>query len=430
MSGVKVDPHIQERFHDCIHCGFCLSQCPTYDIFGDENDSPRGRIYLMKSMADGRLATSQTVAEHLKRCLDCRACETACPSGVRYGSLIESLRPQVVEQTETGETFAAKVLKWMIFQVFPDPGRLGGMLKVAQFAETIGLRRFVAESGLLKVLPREFAMLNDMLPPVQERDGPLPEHLAPANGDIRARVGFFAGCVGECVFGQVNRASIRVLVRNGCEVFCPSSQNCCGAIDHHGGRDEEARRRARKNIRAFLSIDPPLDAIVTSIAGCGMMLKEYGELFSDDDVWHERAEVFSGKMRDITEFLVDLPLIKPAGRLDVRLTYHDPCHLAHGQQIRSQPREILRAIDGVELVEMADSDRCCGAAGTYSLLQPELSAQLANRKLANIERTGVQTVATCNTGCAMQILQHAKRLGQSYAVVHPVELLDQAYRVG
>ena len=382
MADLALESHIADRFFDCVHCGLCLAQCPTYSELGNENDSPRGRIYLMKSLAEGRIEPSERVLGHLSLCLDCRACETACPSGVRYGSLIESMRGRLAEQGLTPpRNWAERFLQRFMFDIFPYPEKLNLFIWLAKMGQAIGFNDFLHSSGLAKLLPGPLARMEAMLPPDIETCEPLPLHTRPA-GAVRARVAMFRGCVSESVFGPSNRAMWRVLLANDCEVFVPHGQTCCGAIHHHGGRADDAKAMAKANIEAFESLGPEIDAYVTNVAGCGTMLKEYEELLHDEPAWAERTRRFVAKMKDISEFLVALPLKPPEHPLNIRVTYHEACHLAHGQGIRQQPRAILRAIPGLELVELPESDWCCGAAGTYNLMQPEMSGRLAERQAA------------------------------------------------
>jgi glycolate oxidase iron-sulfur subunit len=455
MPDLQLNERIADRFLDCVHCGLCLAQCPTYSELGDENDSPRGRIYLMRHLSEGRLEPTERVLGHLDLCLDCRACETACPSGVRYGSLIETMRGRLAEQgigvKKNG--WADRFLAMFMFNVFPYPKKLNRWLWLARLGQAVGFNTFLRESGLIRLLPATVARMEAMLPPHIEACDPLPAYARP-DGPVRARVAMFRGCVSESIFGPSNRAMLRVLLANGCEVFIPDSQVCCGAIHHHGGRHGEAQEMARANIRAFEALESPveadrqpargsdggttparrrrhtlddIDAIVTNVAGCGTMLKEYNELLHYDPAYSARAERFVSKMKDINEFLADLPLKPPTRPVRLRVTYHEACHLCHGQQIRSQPRALLKAIPGLELVELAESDWCCGAAGTYNLTQPEMSERLAERKLRNVDRTGAEVLATANAGCLMQLLQHVRSSGRSIRVMHPIDLLDAAY---
>ncbi|MEP0841897.1 MAG: 4Fe-4S dicluster domain-containing protein [Phycisphaerae bacterium] len=428
MYDVKLEPRISERFFDCVHCGLCLGQCPTYAQTGDENDSPRGRIYLMRRLHEGHIQPGDRVLRHLSLCLDCRACETACPSGVRYGSLIEAMRGRfaVAGLGKPARNWADRLLDRFMYDVFPYPRKLNRWLWLARLGQAIGFNEFLRASGLIHLLPGPLAKMEAMLPPDLVRCEPLPAHARPP-GKVRARVALFRGCVSESIFGPTNRATWRVLLANDCEVFVPDSQGCCGAIHHHGGRHREAQEMAKANIAAFEALGPDVDAYVTNVAGCGTMLKEYEELLHDDTAWAERARRFVGKMKDINEFLAALPLKPPTRPLPMKVTYHEACHLCHGQQIRAQPRALLKAIPGLELIELPESDWCCGAAGTYNLTEPEMSAKLAERKLANVDSTGAEVVATANAGCLMQLLQHVRASGRRVRVVHPIDLLDAAY---
>jgi len=426
MPNLQLEERISERFFDCVHCGLCLSQCPTYSELGDENDSPRGRIYLMRSLSEGRLQPSARVLEHLDLCLDCRACESACPSGVRYGSLIESMRGQLQDAgIIPAKTWAERLLDKFMFNIFPHPKKLSRWLWLARLGQAIGMNEFLHQSGLADLLPGPLAKMEAMLPPHIEPCDPMPQHTMPS-GKVRARVALFRGCVSESIFGPTNRATLRVLLANDCEVFVPDAQGCCGAIHHHGGRHHDAEQMAKDNIDAFEALGD-IDAVVTNVAGCGTMLKDYGELLYHDPVYAERARRFVAKMKDINEFLAALPIYPPTHPILAKVTYHEACHLCHGQQIRKQPRTLLQAIPGLDLVELAESEWCCGAAGTYNLTQPEMSARLAQRKLANIDETGADIVATANTGCLMQLMQHARAGSKPYRIVHPIDLLDVAY---
>lgn len=428
MPDLQLQERVTQRFFDCVHCGLCLGQCPTYSELGNENDSPRGRIYLMRKLVDGRLEPSPRVLKHLALCLDCRACESACPSGVHYGLLIESMRNRLIEQGMVPpKRWSDKLLEKFMFDYFPYPEKLGRWLVLARMGQAIGLNAFLHSSGLVKLLPPTLAKMESMLPPHIETAGALPVHAKPA-GAARARVAIFRGCISEAIFGPSNHAMWRVLLANDCEVFVPQGQGCCGAIHHHGGKQEDSRAMARANIDAFLGLGEQVDAFVTNVAGCGAMLKEYIELLHDDPVYRERAEQFVAKTKDISEFLAALPLKPPQHELRCRVTYHEACHLAHAQQIRVQPRAMLKAIPGLELVELPESDWCCGAAGTYNLAQPEMSTRLAERKLANIDKTGAEIVATANVGCLMQLMQHARTTGRKQRIMHPIDLLDMAYR--
>lgn len=418
--GAEID---YEYFLDCVHCGLCTASCPTYVELGDENDSPRGRIYLMRAVADGRLELTPDVRRHLDLCLDCRACESACPSGVQYGKLIEPFRV-AMEQTSGEER---KTDDWfhrhILFGLFPYPDRLRKTLWPARIAQALRLDRVLESTGLLRLLPPRLQRLTTMLPPLEKDPGPLPEVL-PAKGTRRARVALFTGCVADALFRPTHWATARVLQENGCEVVTPRSQACCGAIHFHAGASEPARQLADANVAAFSASD--VDAVLVNVAGCGAMLKDYGHHWSDAQ--QTAREQLAHKIKDVSEFLDELGLIPPRGEIRTTATYHDACHLAHAQKVREQPRRLLRQVPGLELRELPESELCCGAAGTYNLTEPEMSQRLARRKLDNILRTGARVVVTANAGCLLQIAAEARRRGEMLKIVHPMDVLDRSYR--
>jgi glycolate oxidase iron-sulfur subunit len=399
-----------DKFLDCVHCGLCLQACPTYIELGTEMDSPRGRIYLMKGLEEGVVPMTPDIARHLDLCLGCRACETACPSGVHYGQLIESARSFVEEQHR--RPLFDRIRRRMITLLFPRPQLLRTLLMPLRLLELMGVLDAVRRvSSVAAILPR------------LRWWGPLPPVVS-ADGTEKQRVGLVAGCVAQVLFAETNRATARVLARNGCSVFTPARQTCCGALYLHAGARGEALECARRNIDAFPS---ELSAILVNAAGCGAILKEYGTLLADDPAYAARAQAFSAKVRDITEFLAALPVTPPRGALHMRVTYHDACHLAHGQGVRDAPRQLLQQIPGLELVELAESDTCCGSAGSYNLTEPEMARRLGDRKAANIRGTTATCVAAANPGCVMQIQTSLRRAGIEATVLHPVELLDRAY---
>ena len=411
------------HYQQCIHCGLCTASCPTYVETGDENDSPRGRIYLMRAVADGRIGASPEVRHHLDLCLDCRACETACPSGVKYGQIIEpfkvALHASAPPEDRTG------MLQTLILRhLFPYASRVKVALAPARILQKWGVLNVVEKVGLTKLLPPTLRRLQEMLPTLTGSGSRLPTILPPV-GPKRARVALFLGCVADAMFPRTNEATARVLQANGCEVVVPKGQVCCGAIHYHSGSEAPALDFARKNISTF---DPDrFDAIIVNAAGCGAMLKDYAHLLPSGD--QEAAHKFVGKVRDISEFLVELGPIAPKYPLPfAKVTYHDPCHLCHGQQVRTQPRQLLSLIPGLELVPLDESELCCGAAGTYNLTQPEMSARLGRRKMDRIKSTGAPVVATGNVGCILQIARQIKEAGSPIKVVHPIDLLDMAYR--
>jgi glycolate oxidase iron-sulfur subunit len=410
------------NFQECVHCGLCTASCPTYVETSNENDSPRGRIYLMRAVTDGRLSMGPDVRRHLELCLDCRACESACPSGVRYGTLIEPFKIALQKDAAAGVR-ASLLQRIILHHLFPYPGRVKAALAPARLLQRLGLMDLAEKSGLTRLLPPTLRRMSAMLPRLSGPRIRLPEVLPPI-GPKRARVALFLGCVADAMFPDTNAATARVLQQNGCEVVIPYAQVCCGAIHYHSGVEAPALQLARQNIKTFDA--KQFDAIIVNAAGCGAMLKDYAHLLGGSD--HERARAFVARVKDISEFLVDLGPIPPACPVPVKAVYHDPCHLCHAQQIRTQPRQLLSMIPGLELIPLEESELCCGAAGTYNLTQPEMSERLGRRKLEHILATGASVVATGNVGCILQIARKIKEEGASIEVVHPLDLLDRAYR--
>ncbi len=406
-------------YQQCVHCGLCTASCPTYVELGDENDGPRGRIYLMRTVADGRIPASEVVRRHVGLCLDCRACESACPSGVQYGKIVEPFKVALAQSAEKADR-PSLIQRIILEHLFPYANRVKLALEPARFFQRWGVLDWFDKVGLTSLLPPTLRKLHAMLPRLADRPAPpLPEVMPPV-GAKRARVALFLGCVADAMFPETNAATARVLRHNGCEVVVPPGQGCCGAIHYHSGIEGPALELARANLEAF---DPDqFDAIIVNAAGCGAMLKDYGHLLHE-----ERAESFVAKVRDVSEFLVELGAIRPTHEVPLKLTYHDACHLCHGQQVRSQPRQLLAMIPGVELLPLEESELCCGAAGTYNLTQPEMSERLGRRKLDRIEATGAEAVAVGNVGCILQIARQVKERGCPIEVAHPVDLLDRAY---
>ena len=421
--GAKID---YELLLDCVHCGLCTASCPTYVETGNENDSPRGRIYLMRGVRDGRLELGHEVRRHLELCLDCRACETACPSGVQYGKLIEPFRVGMEQQAAAGGAKPKTddwFYKYILFGLFPYPDKLRQSLRPARIAQKLGLDRLLINTGLWRLLPSRLGRLVTMLPRLEKPLPPLPEFMA-AKGRRRGRVALFTGCVGDVLFRQTNWATARVLQENGCDVLVPQNQACCGAIHFHAGEEAPAREMADTNAAVF---DPSgVDAIIVNVAGCGSMLKDYGHHWHDSRQRHR--EHFASKVRDCSEFLDQLGLIPPTGEIRLTATYHDACHLVHAQKVREQPRNLLRKIPGLKLVELPESELCCGAAGTYNLTEPEMAERLGRRKLNNIRSTGARLVITANAGCLLQIGREARMQGEKLKIMHPMEVLDLSYR--
>src|SRR5215510_9828537 len=418
--------HDVEGVNRCVHCGLCLPYCPTFSILGTEMDSPRGRIFIVKSLAEGRLKLGDATVSHLDLCLGCRACETVCPSGVPYGQLIEAARAEIERQRPGGPL--RRLFRWLNFGLLlPHPRLLSLAAAGLRFYQASGLQRLVRATGLLKLLPsplKDWEPLLPALPPASER-APLPE-LTHAEGAFRARVGMLTGCIQQVAFGSQNRATARVLAKNGCEVVAPRAQTCCGALHAHAGEHDLAVDLAKRTIEAFEAAK--VDAVIVNTSGCGAHMKAYGTLLAGDPAWRDRAARFAARVRDVSEFLAAEPLRGPLGPVRRTVTYHDPCHVAHGQKIRREPRALLAQIPELTVVELPEADWCCGSAGTYNLVQPEMARRLQDRKIAHIRETGADAVVTANPGCIIQIVQGLEAAGAHVQVLHLAEVLDEAYR--
>ncbi|QDU60082.1 Lactate utilization protein A [Planctomycetes bacterium Pan216] len=416
-----------ERFLDCVHCGLCTSSCPTYLELGTEMDSPRGRIHLMRAVTDGRLPLDNDVKRHLDLCLDCRSCETACPSGVQYGRIIEPFRLAMEKQSPAPKS-RDWFHRWILFGILADATRTRWALAPVRLMQWLGLDRLLDRSGLVRFLPGKLQRMHRMLPRLEPRGPELPERLA-AIGPKRATVALSTGCVADAVFHHVHWATIRVLRENGCDVLIPRSQTCCGAIHFHAGAEEPAIERAKTNLAAFPLEE--LDAVIVNVAGCGAMLKEYGHL-PVNAATKERLQLFASKVRDIHEFLVDLGPIAPKGELNWRVAYHDACHLCHAQKITEQPRELLRLIPGLELVAHEEPTICCGAAGSYNLVEAEMAERLVARKADHLLAVEPDAIAIPNAGCLLHMGRRIREEvdGEHAApwMGHPIELLDRSYQ--
>ena len=406
---------------DCVHCGFCLPTCPTYVLWGEEMDSPRGRIYLMKEGVDGE-PMSDSMVEHWDRCLGCMACVTACPSGVQYDKLIEATRAQVERRHE--RTRADKALRGLVFSVFPYPKRLRLLRGPLRGYQRTGLDRLVRRTGLLQRLAPQLAAMESLAPRLGKPER-LPERI-PASGPRRAVVGLLTGCVQREFFPGVNAATARVLQAEGCDVVVPKSQGCCGALSVHNGREPEAQDFARAIVDTFEAAG--VDRVVVNAAGCGSSMKEYADLLADDPAYADRARAFSEKVRDVSEILVELGPVAVRNPLEVTVAYHDACHLGHAQGVRAQPRELLRGIPGLEVREIAEAELCCGSAGIYNILNPEPARELGDRKAANIVATGADLLVTANPGCLMQVASAIERSGHPMGMAHTIEVLDASIR--
>ncbi|HET8909539.1 MAG TPA: heterodisulfide reductase-related iron-sulfur binding cluster [Ktedonobacterales bacterium] len=420
-------PPEREIIEDCVHCGFCLPTCPTWLLWGEEMDSPRGRINLMKLATDGEIGLSPQVRGHFDACLGCMACVTACPSGVRYDQLIEATRPQL--ERNTPRPLGDRIYRALIFSLFPHPRRMRFMLPLLWLYQKSGARRVVRSRWLQQRLPARLLAMEAVLPPVRlRRRGALSFALTTETPDAapRTRVGVLLGCVQRVFFDEVNAATVRVLAAEGYEVVPVASQGCCGALSIHAGREHEGLRYARRLIDAFEAAR--LDAIAVNVAGCGSVLKEYGHLLRDDPAYAGRAAAFSAKVRDISELLASQPPRAPRHPIAARVAYHDACHLRHGQGITRQPRELLRQIPGLDIAEPAEADICCGSAGVYNLLAPEPAAQLGQRKAANILATRPDALVAANPGCLLQIGSSLAQEGHPLPAFHPIQLLDASIR--
>jgi glycolate oxidase iron-sulfur subunit len=413
-------PPSQELIDDCVHCGFCLPTCPTYILFGEEMDSPRGRIYLMREGLEGEPMTDSMV-RHFDLCLGCLSCVTACPSGVQYEKLIEATRQQVERRYE--RTRGDRLFREALFRLFPYPKRLRLLAFGLRPYYWLGLRRLVRALGTRGVLPARLRALEELTPPPPP-SGRRTRHAqhTPARGIRRRVVGLLTGCVQRVFFPHVNAATVRVLAAEGCEVVAPAGQGCCGALSLHAGREEEAKQFARQLIDTFEASG--VDNVAVNVAGCGSAMKEYGHLLRADPMYAERAAAFAAKVRDASELVHELGPVAPRHPIHLVAAYHDACHLAHGQGIRSQPRSLLEGIPGVGLRPIPESDICCGSAGIYNLVEPETAAQLGERKAENILRTGAQLIVSSNPGCLLQIRASLERMGKSLPLAHPMELLD------
>jgi glycolate oxidase iron-sulfur subunit len=417
-----IDRPSPELIADCVHCGFCLPTCPTYALWGEEMDSPRGRIYLMEMGLAGEIAMDETFVSHLDACLGCMACVTACPSGVQYDKLIEATRGQI--ERNYPRSLAERAFRGLIFALFPHPARLRVAAVGAWLYQRLGLARLARRTGVLARLPSRLAALEGLLPAVRLRDlRRAPPALTRARGQRRMRVGLVAGCVQSVFFARVNEATARVLAADGCEVVTPADQGCCGALMVHAGRREGALEAAKSLIATFEGAG--VDRVVINAAGCGSTLKEYGQLLADDPAWADRAAAFAEKVCDVSELCDELAPGAQRHPIPARVAYHDACHLSHAQNVRSAPRRMLRGIPGLTLTELSEPEVCCGSAGIYNLLQPEPAAELGARKAASIHRVAPDAVATGNPGCLMQL---ARELDGGPPLYHPIELIDAAIR--
>jgi len=421
-ESVDFDQPQQSDLDRCVHCGLCLNACPTYRELRVEMDSPRGRIYQMAQVASGAAPISPSYIEHIELCLACRGCETACPSGVQYGRLVEAARAEIENQIQ--RPWHVRLLRWFVFgKLLPSKLNLGVVGTLLYFYQVSGLKKLVRMLGFLPARLREMESL------APEIETPFffgyYGRVLPPEGAQKYRVAFMAGCIANISFARLNEATVRVLQKNGCEVSIPRTQTCCGALHVHAGIREKARELARRNIDALL--EGEYDAIITNAGGCGSTLKEYGELLEHAPAYAEKARRFSGLVKDVNEFLASIELNRDMKPLSMTVTYQDSCHLAHGQKIRSAPRKLLNAVPGLQLREMPLSDLCCGSAGIYNVVHTGMSMALLRKKMDSVNGTGAQAIVTANPGCMLQLSAGVQKFGQGQRVAHVVQILDEAY---
>ena len=405
------------ELYQCVHCGLCLNQCPTYRVTRLETESPRGRIHLVKAAADGRIELNDRFKDHLQLCLLCRACESACPSGVHYGRIAETAREHI---GPPGSPAVRAILNFVFTQLLPNAGRLKLVFMLLRLYQRTGLQKLAR-----LLMPAKLRAMDAMLPEIAAKFFQPEANVLPAIGPRRARVAMLNGCVMPLLFGDVNEATVRVLRRSGCEVIFPERQLCCGALNIHNGETAAAKIMARRNIDAFL--EAGVDAIVVNAAGCGAAMKEYDFLLRDDAAYAEKAKRFIALVKDAGEFLAGLGLVGSLKPVNITVTYQDPCHLAHGQKIRRQPRELLQAIPGLKLIELDGSDRCCGSAGIYNLTHAGMARQLLEEKMQAVSAASADAIVAPNPGCILQLRYGAKHYGPNLPVYHLMDLLDRAY---
>ena len=419
---IALDKPQQSDLDRCVHCGLCLNACPTYRELRVEMDSPRGRIYQMAQVSSGAVEIGPSYLEHIELCLACRGCETACPSGVQYGRLVEAARAEI--ESKIRRPWHIRLLRWLVFQkLLPSKFNLGTVGTLLYFYQASGLRKLVRMLGFLPARLREMESLTP------EIETPFffgyYGRVLPPEGTQKYRLAFVAGCIANISFARLNEATVRVLQKNGCEVSIPRTQTCCGALHVHAGIREKARELARRNIDALL--EDEYDAIITNAGGCGSTLKEYGELLEHDPAYAEKARRFSGLVKDVNEFLASIELNVDMKPQSLTVTYQDSCHLAHGQKVRSAPRKLLNAVPGLQLREMPLSDLCCGSAGIYNVVHTDMSMALLRKKMDFVNGTGAQVIATANPGCMLQLAAGVQKFGQGQRVKHVVQILDDAY---
>lgn len=418
------DPPDEHKWADCVHCGLCLEACPTYEQTGQEQHSPRGRVHLIKSVAEGKLVVDDDFADPVFVCLDCRACTTACPADVDVGGLIEEARGQV-RQAMPLKGWKGMTSKFLLEGLFPHQSRLHSLGSLFAFYQKSGLQKVVRKTGLINMMPKHLVEMEAIMPaigiPVQKKY--KEQKVIKAKGETKREVAMLTGCIMDIMFSDINQSTINVLTKNGNDVSIPKNQTCCGALHVHAGDREMGRKLAKQNIEAFKDAEK----VITNAAGCGCMLKEYPELFREEPEWHEKAEEFAQKVEDISKYLYDTGYEKPKVELNTRITYHDACHLAHGQGVREQPRDLLINIPGVEMVHMPNADRCCGSAGVYNITNPEMAGAVLESKMKNVPED-VEMISMGNPGCMLQMAVGVEKYGRNQKIVHTVQLLDWAYQ--
>ncbi|MDQ0272321.1 (Fe-S)-binding protein [Cytobacillus purgationiresistens] len=418
------DPPDENKWADCVHCGMCLESCPTYEQTGQEQHSPRGRVYLIKSVAEGKLSVNEQFMDPVFACLDCRACTTACPADVDVGGLIEEARGQV-RQAMPLTGWQGAVSKLFLRGIFPHDSRLNSLGGLLKFYQKSGMQTLVRRTKLIQVMPKHLVEMEAIMPEVKKpiKKKYKSENVIKAKGETKREVAMLTGCVMDVMFSDINESTINVLTKNGSAVVIPKNQTCCGALHVHAGDREMGRKLAKQNIEAF----EDSEKIIVNAAGCGCMMKEYEELFREEPEWKERAEKFSEKVEDISKFLHDTGYEKPKAEINKRITYHDACHLAHGQGVRQEPRDILLDIPGVEMVHMPNADRCCGSAGIYNITNPEMAGAVLESKMENVP-ADVEMISMGNPGCMLQMAIGVEKYGRNQQIVHTVQLLDWAYQ--
>ena len=418
--------HLDDIYNKCIHCGLCLPTCPTYNLNFREESSPRGRIRLINSVQNDQLPLSDIFVDEMYFCLDCQACETACPAGVHFGELVEEAREMISGQNR--EPFGLIFLKKVFLQnVLSSPGRIKSAARLMRFYQRCGLRDAVEQSGILKIFSAQLCEKHKLLPTINDKffDDEVAEVISP-QGEIRGRVAFLSGCIMNVAFTDIHHDAVNVLTANGFEVVIPKKQVCCGSLHAHNGEIETAINLARKNIEVFEQFQ--FDALIVDSAGCGAFMKEYGRVFANDKLYAERAVSLSAKVKDISEFLMEIELTKKPGNLNKKVTYHEACHLVHTQKVSCQPRQLIQLIPGIEFVELPEATWCCGSAGIYNVVRYDDSMKILDRKINNLAFTKADIVVTANPGCHLQLQYGISKYRLNMEVVHPVSLLARSYR--